>query len=87
MKVLEGSPISPGFARGIAIIYDYEVERKLKIPDREIEHAEVKSECDRKDDALEQSKRELKTAEQTASRDSRFTDAAALLSARVSVVC
>ncbi len=85
MKVLEGSPISPGFARGIAIVYDYEVERKLKIPDREIEHAEVKSECDRMDDALEQSKRELKTAEQTASRDSRFTDAAALLSAHAAM--
>lgn len=85
MKVLEGIPISPGFASGTAVVYDYQVERKLKIPDREIEHAEVMLECDRMDNALEQSKRELKTVEQTASRDSRFTDAAAFLSAHAAM--
>ncbi len=41
MKILEGSPISPGFASGIAIVYDYEVERKLTLPDRVIRRADV----------------------------------------------
>jgi hypothetical protein len=54
MKILEGSPISPGFASAIAIVYDYEVERKLTLPDREIRHTDVQTECDRIDDALEQ---------------------------------
>ena len=85
MKVLEGSPISPGFASGIAIVYDYELERKLTIPDRDIQHLDVQSECDRMDDALEQSKRDLRIAEQTASRDLRFTDAAELLSAHAAM--
>lgn len=85
MQILEGSPVSPGFARGIAIVYDYEVERKLSLPDREIQHTDVQSECDRMDDAFEQSKRELKTAVQTASRDPKFADAAALLSAHASM--
>ncbi len=41
MRTLEGSPISPGFASGFAIVYDYEVERKLSLPDRDIQHTDV----------------------------------------------
>ena len=85
MKILEGSPVSPGFASGIAIVYDYEVERKLTLPDRDIRHTDVQTECDRIDDALEQSKRELKIAEQTASGDPKLADAAALLSAHAAM--
>ncbi len=85
MKILEGSPVSPGFASGIAIVYDYEVERTLSLPDREIQHTDVQTECDRIDDALEQSKRELKIAEQTTGGDPKFADAAALLSAHATM--
>ena len=85
MRRLEGSPVSPGFASGIAIVYDYEVERKLTLPDRDIQHTDVQTECDRIDDALEQSKRELKIAEQTAGGDPKLADAAALLSAHATM--
>ena len=85
MKILEGSPVSPGFARGNAIVYDYEVERRLTFPDHDIRHGDVQTECDRIDDALDRSKRELKTAEQTAIGDPKFADAAALLSAHASM--
>ena len=81
MKILEGSPVSPGFARGIAIVYDYEVERKLTLPDRDIRHADIQKECDRIDDALERSEREWNVAAQTISVGPKLTDAAALLSA------
>ncbi|QEF97371.1 Phosphoenolpyruvate-protein phosphotransferase [Stieleria maiorica] len=85
MTVLEGSPVSPGFASGIAIVYGYEVERKLLLPVREIQHSDVQVECDRMDDALEQSKRDLKTAEQIANNDPKLADAAALLSAHAAM--
>lgn len=85
MVILEGSPFSPGFASGIAIVYDYEVERKLLLPDREIQHSDVQAECNRMDDALAQSKRDLKAAEQSASDDPRLADANALLSAHAAM--
>ena len=54
MLLLEGIPISPGYARGIAVVYDYEIERRLELPHRSISHLEVESECTRLNDALEQ---------------------------------
>ena len=81
MRILEGSPVSPGFASGIAIVCDYEVERVVTLPDRDILYDDVQTECDRIDDALDRSQRELKIAEQTASGDPKLADAAALLSA------
>ncbi|WP_436717920.1 phosphoenolpyruvate--protein phosphotransferase [Roseiconus lacunae] len=80
IEILKGIPISPGFATGIAIVYNCEVERMLSLPVREIQHADVQVECDRIDDALEQSKRDLKTAEQSARDNSKLADASALLS-------
>lgn len=85
MKILEGSPVSPGFASGIAIICDYEIERVVTLPDRDILYDDVETECDRIDDALDRSQRELKMAEQTASGDPKLADAAALLSAHASM--
>ena len=32
MLHLEGIPISPGYASGIAVVYDYEIERRLELP-------------------------------------------------------
>ncbi len=85
MNILEGNPVSPGFAIGMSIVYDYEVERKLTLPDRDIRHADVQIECERIDDALAQSKRELNVAEQSASGDPKLANAAALLSAHASM--
>ena len=80
MLHLEGIHISPGYADGIAGVYEYENERRLELPHRAISHSEVKTECKRLDDALETSLQDLKHVEQTASRDPRLVDSAALLS-------
>ena len=81
MQHLEGNPISPGFATGIAVVYDYEIERIIELPERFISHAEVKSECIRLDDALEQSSEELKSIERIALREPKLARSAALSSA------
>jgi len=80
MLHLEGIPISPGYARGIAVVYDYAIARRLKLPGRGISHSEVETECSRLDNALETSGQDLKAVEQTALNDSRLVDSAALLS-------
>ena len=79
MLRLEGIPISPGYASGIAIIYDYEIERKLELPHRAISHLDVASECERLDKALEQSSQDITLVEQTALREPKLVDSAALL--------
>jgi phosphoenolpyruvate-protein kinase (PTS system EI component) len=81
MMHLEGNPISPGHASGIATICDYEIERRFELPHRAILHAEVESECIRLSEALEQSSQDLKCIQQTALSDSRLVEFAALLSA------
>ena len=80
MLLLEGIPISPGYASGIAVVYDYEIERRLELPHRAITHSEIETECKRLDDALETSSQDLKRGEQSALNDPRLVDSAALLS-------
>ena len=87
MVRLEGNPLSPGFAGGVAVVYDYDVGRKLTLPHRAILQSDVQSECDRIDDALEQSKLDLKRVEQIANGESKLVDAAALLSAHAAMAC
>ncbi len=53
MTKLEGNPVSPGFAQGAAIVYDFEVERKLTLPNRDVRNGDVRTECERIDGALE----------------------------------
>ncbi len=81
MLRLQGIPVSAGYASGIAVVYDYEIERKLELPRRAISHSEVEPECQRLDDALEQSSQALKIVERTASSEPRLADCGALLSA------
>ena len=56
MRRLQGCPISPGFAKGTAVIFDYEVERKLTLQDHSVRHGDVQRECDRIENALVKSK-------------------------------
>lgn len=80
MLLLEGTPISPGYSSGIAVVYDYEIERTLVVPHRAISRWEVETECKRLEDALETSSQDLKHVEQMASSDPGLVDSAALLS-------
>ena len=81
MLLLEGIPISPGYASGIATVYDYEIERRLELPRRAISHSEVESEFERLDGALEQSSQDLKLVSQTGLSEPRLVESAALASA------
>ncbi len=85
MLHLEGTAVSPGYASGIATVYNYELERRIELPDHAITRAEVEAECKRIDDALAQSSRELMLIEQTALNDPRLLRSAAILSAHISM--
>ncbi len=56
---LAGFPVSPGFVSGIATVYDFAVERKLQLPNREIVHSEISSEWSRLDLALNRATMDL----------------------------
>ena len=82
---LEGMPISPGYANGLAVVYDFEIERRLELPSRSISNLEVQSECNRLDEALEASSHDLKSVEQSTLSEPRLVDSAALLSAHAAM--
>ncbi len=81
MLLLEGIPVSPGFANGIAVICNYEVEHRIELPIHSISQREVGAECQRIDEALEQSGQDLRAARQAALKEPQLADAAALMSA------
>lgn len=80
MLLMEGIPISPGYASGIALIYDFAIERSLDVPHRTISHLELEQESKRVDDALEHTHQDLKLVEETASNEPRLIESLALLS-------
>jgi len=59
MRVLKGIPISPGYAEGLAVVYDYEAQRRFVVAPYAVSHAEVHQEHRRLDAAAEQSGHEL----------------------------
>jgi phosphoenolpyruvate-protein phosphotransferase (PTS system enzyme I) len=81
MLRLEGIPISPGFASGIAVVYDYEVGRRIDISCGKLSSSEVESEWNRLDNALERSHQDLQLLEQTTSKRPNLGKSVALLSA------
>jgi phosphotransferase system enzyme I (PtsI) len=86
MHSLEGIAISPGYAEGVAVVYDYETDYRLEFPDRDISPSEIGVEHGRLDNAMEQSHRELQRAEQSASGPTDPTDSAALLAVHAQLV-
>lgn len=80
MLLLKGISVSPGYASGVATIYDYELERTLELPPRAISHSEVESECGRLDDALAESHRDLERVSQGMFGRPMRVDSAAWLS-------
>ena len=59
MTVLKGIPVAPGLASGTAIVYDFEVGRKLCVPSSDVPRCNVAQEWKRLDEALEESSRDL----------------------------
>ena len=76
MLRLEGIPLSPGYARGIAVVYDYEVEPKLQLPHRASSNFGVESKSTRLRDALERSNEDLPLVETTALSDPNLAESA-----------
>ena len=85
MKYLEGIPISPGYANGIAVIYDYEVGRRIEVTTSELTSSEVESEWKRLDEALERSRQDLQLLDQTASGNPSLSKSVAVLSAHAAM--
>ncbi|QDU58000.1 phosphoenolpyruvate--protein phosphotransferase [Aeoliella mucimassa] len=59
MFILEGVPISPGYAQGKAVVYDVELGARLETPSKSLLPEEVPQEWERLEAALEQSRMEL----------------------------
>lgn len=85
MLYLEGIPISPGYASGVAVIYDLEIERRVELPQYSISHSGLASEYDRLDDALEQSTEELRRLEDSVSSELRLSKSVGLMSAHLAM--
>ncbi|TWT33871.1 Phosphoenolpyruvate-protein phosphotransferase [Posidoniimonas corsicana] len=59
MPILEGTPVSPGLASGTAIVYDFEVGRRLCVQHAGESGCDVTEEWERVDSALAQSSHDL----------------------------
>jgi phosphoenolpyruvate-protein phosphotransferase (PTS system enzyme I) len=81
MTRLEGISISPGYANGIAVVYDFEVGRRLDLPRHDVARSEVQSEWERLDDALEKSSQDLRLVADAASQGTNRRETLSLLSA------
>jgi phosphoenolpyruvate-protein phosphotransferase (PTS system enzyme I) len=86
MHSLKGIAISPGYADGVAVVYDDQTDHRLGFPDRDILPAEIEAEHGRLDDATEQSQGELKQPEQSASGPAAPDDSTAVLAAHSQLV-
>lgn len=81
MPLLKGIPVSPGYAEATAVVYDYEVHRRLDVPRRDVSPSEIHHEYRRLDEAVEQSRQELERAEAFARSGPGPGDSAAIFSA------
>src|ERR1051325_2636633 len=86
MPLLKGIPISPGYSEATAVVYDYEVHRRLDVPRRDVAPSEIHPEYRRPDEAVEQSSRELERAEAFARSGPGRGDPSALFSAHSMLV-
>ena len=85
MIVFNGFSISPGFATGVASVYDYEIEHHLELPRRNIDHSEVVVEHGRLNVALEKSNQELRRYTKSASVDPKLASSVSVLSSHSSM--
>jgi phosphoenolpyruvate-protein phosphotransferase len=86
MPLLKGIPVSPGYAEVTAVVYDYEVHRRLDGPRRDVSSSEIHHEYRRLDEAVEQSSEELERAEAFARSGPGPGDPAAIFSAHSMLV-
>ncbi|KLU06722.1 Phosphoenolpyruvate-protein phosphotransferase of PTS system [Rhodopirellula islandica] len=94
MERMEGKSLSSGLAKGVAVVVGYELQRTITLPDLDqpapdqpesISRARVPVECDRMDDALERSQRDLQELKTIASDNSSVASAIELVSAHAAM--
>ncbi|TWT85286.1 Phosphoenolpyruvate-protein phosphotransferase [Posidoniimonas polymericola] len=85
MTVLKGIPISPGLARGTAIVYDFDVGRHLTVSQRDVSTTEVKSEWERLDEALAKSSHDLSLVATSVTAGSPRSASLAILAAHAAM--
>ncbi len=86
MHPWKGIAISPGYADGVAMVYDDQADHRLGFPDRDILPAEIEAEHGRLNDATEQSQGELKQPEPSAVGPAAPDDSTAVLAAHSQLV-
>lgn len=86
MPLLKGIPISPGYVEATAVIYDYEVYRRLDVPRRDVSPSEIPGEYRRLAEAVEKSSQELEQGEAFVRSGSGPGDSAAILSVHSTLV-
>ena len=86
MRLLKGIPVSPGYAEATAVVYDYEVYRRLDVPRRDVSPSEIHREYRRLEEAVEKSSQELEGGEAYVRSGSGLGDPAAILSAHSMLV-
>ena len=86
MPLLKGIPVSPGYAEATAVVYDYEVYRRLDVPHRDVAASEIHREYRRLDEAVEKSSQELEGGEAFVRSESGLGGPAAILSAHSMLV-
>ena len=85
MTVLKGIPAAPGLASGVAVVYDFEVGRKLSSPSNDVRRCDVEQEWERLDSALEESSRDLANVADRARAETRGVTALSLLAAHAAM--
>ena len=85
MTILNGIAVAPGLSSGTAIVYDFEVGRKLRVMPSEEAGCDVPREWERLDKALEQSRRDLTHVAKLAGSGSGKANSLSLLSAHAAM--
>ena len=89
MERMEGNSLSTGLAKGVAVVLGYELQRTITLPtentSESISRSKVSDECNRMDDALEKSKRDLDDLKSIATDRTSISSAIDLVSAHASM--
>ncbi len=89
MKHMAGRSLSPGLAKGVAVVMSDDVQRTIALPKTghpdPISSVCVQVECDRMDDALEESKRDLQSLKALACDKPSIASAIELMSAHAAM--
>ncbi|TWU01601.1 phosphoenolpyruvate--protein phosphotransferase [Neorhodopirellula pilleata] len=89
MERMEGNELSRGLVKGVAVVLGYEVQRTIALPKPGVSESSLRTnsrvECERMDEALEESKRDLHALNVLAGGQPSIVSAIALVSAHAAM--